>query len=84
MLGKHVPSVRDDASLRELVKRLPEWLRADLSSSDLQKRERAEDVLVAMIGASGSYGRLRESAVDLRQILDPDMMSDPILVGAGV
>jgi hypothetical protein len=32
--------------------RTPEWLRAVLSSTDPQRRERAEDTLVAMIDAS--------------------------------
>jgi hypothetical protein len=44
----------DDHSdaVRELVERLPQWLRADLSAIDISARKRAEDVLLAMIIAA--------------------------------
>ncbi|NOW48685.1 hypothetical protein FHW96_004875 [Novosphingobium sp. SG751A] len=38
-----------DANLPEMVKRLPQWLRSDLCSSDTLLRERAEDALIAML-----------------------------------
>lgn len=43
------PTEIGDSSLREVISRLPAWLRADLSATDPQRRERAEDALVAMI-----------------------------------
>lgn len=39
-------------AVRELVERLPQWLRADLSATDVAARKRAEDVLRAMIVAA--------------------------------
>tara|TARA_B100001105_G_C22198380_1_gene360042 strand:- start:287 stop:460 length:174 start_codon:yes stop_codon:yes gene_type:complete len=41
----------DSESVHCMLKRLPQWLRADLASSDAQQRERAEDALFAMITA---------------------------------
>jgi hypothetical protein len=38
-----------EANLNEMVKRLPQWLRSDLCSSDISLRDRAEDALIAMI-----------------------------------
>lgn len=36
----------------DVLHRVPAWVRSDLSSSDAALRERAEDVLAAMIGAA--------------------------------
>ena len=47
--GGAPPTEIGDNNLRELVRRLPAWLRADLSTTDAQRRERAEDALVAII-----------------------------------
>lgn len=47
--GGTPPTEIGDNNLRELVSRLPAWLRADLSTTDAQRRERAEDALVAII-----------------------------------
>lgn len=52
MSASSSPEERAPAGLRDMVRRLPEWLRTDLSSTDPQRRERAEETLVAMIDAS--------------------------------
>ena len=39
----------NDVKLRDLVRRLPDWMRKDLASSDAPRRERAEDALHAML-----------------------------------
>jgi guanyl-specific ribonuclease Sa len=39
-------------SIRQMVKRMPQWLRVDLSSSDALLRGRAEGALSAMIVAA--------------------------------
>ena len=39
------------SALRDLVGRIPQWLRNDLNATDSMLRERAEDALVAMIAA---------------------------------
>ncbi len=39
-------------SIRQMVERIPQWLRADLSSTDPMFRGRAEDALSAMIIAA--------------------------------
>lgn len=39
-------------SVRQMVERMPQWLRADLSSTDALLRGRAEDALFAMIVAA--------------------------------
>lgn len=39
-------------SIRQMVERMPQWLRADLSSTDSMLRGRAEDALSAMIIAA--------------------------------
>lgn len=38
-----------DAKLRDLLRRLPDWMRKDLASSDVTRRERAEDALQVML-----------------------------------
>lgn len=38
--------------VRQMLGRIPQWLRVDLSSSDALLRERAEDALSAMIVAA--------------------------------
>ncbi|WP_176593489.1 hypothetical protein [Sphingobium sp. EM0848] len=45
-----------DAALRDMVRRIPQWLRADLNAMDPMLRERAEDALVALIAASLGKG----------------------------
>lgn len=40
-----------EPGLREMVRRIPQWLRGDLNATDPMLRERAEDALVAMIAA---------------------------------
>ncbi len=42
-------STSNDVRLRDLVRRLPDWMRKDLASSDGPRRERAEDALHAML-----------------------------------
>lgn len=37
------------AALRDLVRRIPQWVRDDLNATDPMLRERAEDALVARI-----------------------------------
>lgn len=44
-------------SVRDMVQRIPRWLRGDLNANDLMLRERAEDALVAMIAALQENGR---------------------------
>lgn len=44
-------SATDGEPVSRMLKRLPQWLRADLASSDPPQRERAEDALFAMITA---------------------------------
>jgi len=39
-------------SVRQVVERMPQWLRIDLSSTDAMLRGRAEDALSAMIVAA--------------------------------
>lgn len=39
----------NDVKLRDLVRRVPDWMRKDLASSDATRRERAEDALHAML-----------------------------------
>ena len=39
-------------SVRQMVERMPKWLRVDLSSADPMLRQRAEDALFAMIAAA--------------------------------
>lgn len=39
------------AALRDLIGRIPQWVRDDLNATDPMLRERAEDTLVAMIAA---------------------------------
>jgi hypothetical protein len=43
-----------DASrnIRQLIERMPQWVRADLSARDAMVRGRAEDALFAMIDAA--------------------------------
>lgn len=44
-----------DASLdqmQHLIRKLPQWIRTDLSSQDASLRERAEDALHGMISAA--------------------------------
>lgn len=41
----------DSEPVHSVLKRLPQWLRADLAASDPSQRERAEDALFAMITA---------------------------------
>ena len=43
-----VPDAAFGETIRKLVKRLPQWLRADLASPDSLQRERAEEALFAM------------------------------------
>lgn len=43
-----VPDAAFGEAIRKLVKRLPQWLRADLASPDSLQRERAEEALFAM------------------------------------
>lgn len=38
--------------LREVIAKMPQWLRTDLSSADPGLRERAEDTLHAMLTAA--------------------------------
>ncbi len=38
-----------DSKLNELLRRLPEWIRRDLASTDASRRARAEDSLYAML-----------------------------------
>lgn len=42
-------SQSNDVKLRNLVRRLPDWMRKDLASSDATRRERAEDALHVML-----------------------------------
>ena len=46
--------MQDDASrsIRQLIERMPQWVRADLSARDAMTRGRAEDALFAMIDAA--------------------------------
>lgn len=46
-----------DVAVRDMVRRIPRWLRCDLNASDPMLRERAEDALVAMIAALEEDGR---------------------------
>ena len=46
-----VEAGQDTAALRDLVGRIPQWVRDDLTATDPMLRERAEDTLVAMIAA---------------------------------
>ncbi len=46
-----------DVAIRDMVRRIPRWLRGDLNASDAMLRERAEDALVAMIAALRDDGR---------------------------
>lgn len=39
----------NDVKLRDLLRRLPDWMRKDLASSDVTRRERAEDALQVML-----------------------------------
>ena len=39
------------AALRDMVRRIPHWLRVDLNAIDPMVRERAEGALVAMIAS---------------------------------
>ncbi|BAK66609.1 hypothetical protein SLG_19340 [Sphingobium sp. SYK-6] len=39
----------NDVKLRDFLRRLPDWMRKDLASSDATRRERAEDALHAML-----------------------------------
>jgi hypothetical protein len=39
-------------AVRQMVGRIPRWLRGDLASSDPRLRERAEDALAAMLIAA--------------------------------
>ncbi|EIZ77286.1 hypothetical protein WSK_4154 [Novosphingobium sp. Rr 2-17] len=48
MEGTDVPDAGYGEAIRKLVKRLPQWLRADLASPDSLHRERAEEALFAM------------------------------------
>ncbi|MBY8825515.1 hypothetical protein [Sphingomonas colocasiae] len=43
--------------LRELIAKMPQWLRTDLSSADPGLRERAEDTLHAMLTAALDAGQ---------------------------
>jgi len=43
-------------ALRNLVGRIPQWVRNDLNATDLMLREQAEDALVAMIAALAERG----------------------------
>lgn len=38
--------------IRQMLGRMPQWLRVDLSATDVMLRERAEDALSAMIMAA--------------------------------
>ena len=38
--------------IQNLLRKLPRWIRTDLSSHDASLRERAEDALYGMIGAA--------------------------------
>lgn len=49
--GNELSTIGSEA-LHRLLKRLPEWLRSDLASSDASHRARAEDALLAMLLAS--------------------------------
>lgn len=40
---------KENPAVRELVERLPQWLRTDLSSADVIQRQRAQDALIGMI-----------------------------------
>jgi len=46
-----------DVAVREMVRRIPQWLRCDLNANDPMLRERAEDALAAMIAALQENGR---------------------------
>ncbi len=48
-------------SIRHMVERIPQWLRADLSSTDPMLRGRAEDALFAMIVAATDSPRTVEA-----------------------
>jgi hypothetical protein len=47
--------MREEGSdhLLGLIRRMPEWVRTDLSSKDAALRERAEDTLAAMLRPAG-------------------------------
>jgi hypothetical protein len=49
LLQRRVMSDSNDAKLRDLLRRLPDWMRKDLASSDVTRRERAEDALQVML-----------------------------------
>ena len=46
--------MQDDASrsIRQLIERMPQWVRADLAARDAMTRGRAEDALFATIDAA--------------------------------
>jgi len=50
----------DTAGLTELLRRLPEWIRADLSAKDANLRTRAEEALAAMIASELQDGEANE------------------------
>lgn len=43
------------AHVQGMVRKIPNWVRKDLSAEDAARRERAEDALVAMVLATGSH-----------------------------
>ena len=45
-----------NVAVRDMVRRIPQWLRGDLSAIDPMLRERAEDALAAMIAALQEKG----------------------------
>ena len=45
-----------NVAVREMVRRIPQWLRGDLNAIDPMLRERAEDALAAMIAALQEKG----------------------------
>lgn len=54
-----------DASgdIRQLIERMPQWVRADLSARDAMTRGRAEDALFAMIDAAITATRTSDASV---------------------
>lgn len=42
--------------IQHLIRKLPQWIRTDLSSNDVSLRDRAEDALYGMIGAAIGAG----------------------------
>jgi hypothetical protein len=50
--GVSAPAVKADTGVPAVLRRMPEWMRRDLSSPNDRNRRRAEEALAAMIGAA--------------------------------